>query len=197
MIISAIAALTVAATPPDYDTRYFEIRELSNAEGCVLVGDWELAGRSTIYVNVELETDGGLGVAASSHGWSNPSPDAIKMIVLGLNASDGTNEVFALAGVPTRARPGLVGLISEDKRGQFLEAFASRQTLFVYFADIPKDGQKFKPEDLNLVLQAGLTGSSEAVSSLRRCVSDVKRREDERRAREARVGHITKDPFSD
>lgn len=197
MIVVAIAALAIAATPPDYDTRYFEVRELNNAEGCALTGDWELAGRSTIYVQVELTTDGELAVSATSYGWSRPAPNAIKLLGLSVINTNPPNHIFSLAGIATTSRPGLVASIPEDRRQEFLQAFASGKSLNVYMADIPPEGEEFKSESLNLVLQAGLTGSSEAVSSLRRCVTDVKRREDARRARESRVDHITKDPFAD
>lgn len=197
MSILPVVALVMALTPPDYDTRYFDVREMNNVEGCALTGDWELAGRSTIYVQVELATDGELAVSATSYGWSRPAPDAIKLLGLSIINTHQPNQIFSLAGIATTTRPGLVASIPVDRRQEFLQAFASGKSLNIYMADIPPEGEEFKSDSLSLVLQAGLTGSSDAVSSLRRCVSDVKRREDARRAREARVDHITKDPFAD
>ena len=197
MIVVAITALAIAATPPDYDTRYFEVRELNNAEGCALTGDWTLEGRSTIYVQVEQETDGSLAVSATSYGWTRLPSDAIKLLGLSFHSTGQESQVFTMAGYPTSPRPGLVSVIREDERELFLRSFASSQSVNIYPADIPPEDEDAPKYDLKLALQAGLTGSSDAVASLRRCVADVKRREDARRAREARNDHITKDPFSD
>lgn len=194
MLASILAAAALTIAPQDYDTRHFDVREISNAEGCAIKSHWTLPGRSAIYVQIELVTDGTIAVAVSSYGWTRPANDEGKVLALGLLTPGAENDLFIVAGLPLTDLPyGLVGTIETGREDEFLEAFASNQSLSVLTADYVEEDEE---HDFDVVLQAGLQDSSNAVASLRRCVANVKRREDARRAREARVDHIVRDPFA-
>ena len=194
MFASLLAAAALATAPQEYDTRHFDVREISNAEGCAIKSHWTLPGRSPIYVQIDLVTDGEITVAVSSYGWSRPANDEGKVLALALRSPGAENDLFIVGALPLTDLPyGLVGMIQTGREDEFLEAFASNQTLSVLTADHVEDDEEY---DFDIVLQAGLQDSSNAVASLRRCVANVKRREDARRAREATVDHIARDPFA-
>lgn len=198
MLATIIYAAGLLAAVQDYDTEYFNVREIESAEGCAIVGDWTLEGRSPIYVQFDLMTNGEIWVGLSSYGWSRPGADVRKFIALSFASPNQESHIFTLGGLPSEdLRPGLVALVSDDQSEDLLDAFANRRTLNVFTADMPNEGEEFDPSELSLILQAGLTGSADAVASARRCATNVKRREDARRAREERVDHIARDPFAE
>lgn len=198
MFTSILAAVALSVAPQDYDTDYFDVGEIRSAEGCAIVGDWTLEGRSPIYVQFDLMTNGEVWVGLSSYGWSRPGADVRKFIGLSFLSSGQESSVFTLGGIPSEdLRPGLVAIVPDDQSEALLDAFANRQTLNIFTADMPSEGEQLDSSNLSLILQAGLRGSADAVTSARRCVANVKRREDARRAREARVDHIARDPFKE
>ena len=196
--MAAVAALVLSATPTqaqNYSTDGFTIGEFSDLEGCYARGDWTLAGRSQINFEVWLLSDGDVMVKVWSYGWSRPSEDATKTLGVIFWGSGTEKEVFGLVGAPTGTdlsdKPGLAALLPPERRNAFLTAFASSRAFTIVTRAIDAtDGVPF-----DTVLEGGLQGSSLALTRLRTCSSDVRRREDARRVREAGVAHIARDPF--
>lgn len=194
MFASLLAAAALSIAPQDYDTNFFDVREIRGEEGCAIKGDWTLPGRSAIYFQIDQMTNGEVFVAVTSYGWSRPTGDEGKLVALGLRRPGAETDLFIVSALPLTDLPyGLVGMISADETEGFLQAFANNQSLTVLTADHVAEDED--PEFSN-VLQAGLQGSAEAVASARRCVVNVRNREDARRAREATVDHIARDPFA-
>lgn len=165
--------------------------------GCAIESHWTLEGRSPVYVQIDLMLDGEVYIAVSSYGWSRPNADTRKLIGVSFQRTGQENEVFALGGLPsTDLRPGLVALVGEDRREAFLAAFAAARSMNVYTFDMPEGDAPLDQSTRDLILQAGLQSSAEALANARRCVANVTRREDARRAREAAVDHISRDPFA-
>lgn len=185
-----------AANAQSYSTDRFDIGPTSDGAGCFLQSHWSLPGRSDVYLGLVLETNDDLFVGVWSHGWSRPPADAEK--VLGVVLWDGAGErtVFVLAAIPTgveigETNRGLLAMLPDERRAEFLAGFSGKRSFTILTRDL------YAEEDVEFdtVLEGGLQGSSLAVTRLRTCVSDVRRREEERREREADVAHIERDPF--
>lgn len=198
MIATTIVSLALAGAAQNYDTQYFDIRELNGAEGCAISGNWAYEGRSNIYLQIDMETDSDVDVSISSYGWSQPKSDDTKLMGFAFTSPGQQRKAMTFyAGALAGTRPGMLAEIPADERVEFLQAFSDSSLMEVYIVTPVEDGDVDEKMDLKLVLEANLTGSSAATASANRCVANVKRREDARRAREARVDHITKDPFAD
>jgi hypothetical protein len=198
--IGLVATLSVAmagfAHAQNYSTDRFAIQPTSDGEGCFIQGDWMLAGRSTIYLDVTQEIDQDVFVGVWSYGWSRPTADANKVLGVLFWDAAGERQVFALAAIPTgveigEGAPGLLAMVGDDRRAEFLTAFASNQSFTILARDLEAEDDV----EFDILLEGRLQGSSLAVTRLRTCVSDVRRREEERREREAGVAHIERDPF--
>lgn len=197
MIASALAALALTSAPQDYDTRHFDVMEVEGSAGCGIESHWTLEGRMPVYMQIQMMLNGEVYVAVSSYGWSRPSRDTSKLIAVSFQQAGRESQIFALGGVPSDdLRPGLVALVPEDRTEAFLTAFAGARSMNVYTFDMPKDGAPLDQSTRDLILQAGLQSSAQALTNARRCVANVTRREDARRAREAAVDHIARDPFA-
>lgn len=197
MFASLLAAAALSIAPQDYDTRHFDVMEVKGSAGCAIESNWAIEGRSPVYVQFQLMMDGEVYVGLSSFGWSRPGADTRKLIMVSFQRPDRESEIFALGGVPSgELRPGLVALAREDQREEFLTAFAGARSMNVYTFDMPEGDAPADQSTLDLILQAGLQSSSQALTNARRCVANVTRREDARRAREAAVDHIARDPFA-
>lgn len=197
MFNSVLASLILSVAPQNYDTRHFDVMEIQGSAGCAIESHWTLEGRLPVYVQIDLMLDGEIYVGVSSYGWSRPSADTTKLIGVSFRHPDRDSEVFALGGVASEdLRPGLVALVLEDQRSAFLAAFASARSMNIFTYDMPEGDAPLDAESQNLILQAGLQSSSQALANARRCVTNVTRREEARRAREAAVDHIARDPFA-
>ena len=197
MLAGIIGAIAITMAPQDYNTDYFDVAELSDAEGCAIIGDWTLEGRLPIYVQFDLMTNGDVFVGVSSYGWSKPASGSRKLVSLAFRSPGQETTIYSVIALPNeRLRPGVVGMLIDGETDAVVDAFAGRQSLDIYTTDYPEEGEELDRESLNLILQARLTGSGDAVRSAQRCVANVKRREDARRAREAQIDHIAKDPFA-
>lgn len=197
MFASLLAAAALSIAPQDYDTRHFDVMEVEGSAGCAIESNWAIEGRSPVYVQIQLMLDGEIYVGVSSYGWSRPSADTRKLIGVSFYQPGRESQVFALGGVPSDdLRPGLVALVSEDRSEAFLTAFAGARSMNVYTFDMPEGDAPVDQSTRALILEAGLQSSSQALTNARRCVGVVTRREDARRAREAAVDHIARDPFA-
>lgn len=200
-IVALAVSLLLVAAPKvvqaqNYSTDRFTIGEFTDQEGCFVRGDWTLPGRPLINFEIWLLRDQQTFVNVWSYGWSRPSEDDKKVLgVLFWKAQD--RQIFALPAVPSGVEissgdePGLVAMLGEDESSAFLAAFADHES----FTVVSRDTGASDDMPFNTILEGGLQGSSLAVSRLRTCVAAVARREDARRAREAGVAHITRDPF--
>lgn len=197
MLASFLTAIALSTAPQDYDTRHFDVMEIEGSAGCAIESHWTLEGRAPVYVQIDLMLDGEVYIAVSSYGWSRPSAGSRKLIGVSFERPGQENEVFALGGVPSGdLRPGLVALVGEDRREAFLTAFAGARSMNVYTFDMPEGDAPLDQSTRDLILQAGLQSSAQTLANARRCVANVTRREEARRAREAAVDHIAKDPFA-
>lgn len=197
MLASFLAAVALSTAPQDYNTRHFDVMEIEGSAGCAIESHWTLEGRSPVYVQIDLMLDGEVYVGVSSYGWSRPSADTRKLIGVSFQRPDRESEIFALGGIASDdLRPGLVALVLEDQREAFLTAFAGARSMNVYTYDMPEGDAPLDQSTRALILQAGLQTSAQALTNARRCVANVTRREDARRAREAAVDHIARDPFA-
>lgn len=194
----AAAALAISTSPAaaqNYSTDQFTVGEFNDADGCYARGDWTLAGRSQINFEVWLFADGEVMVKLWSYGWSRPPKDANKVLgVVFWNASS-EKDVYAMFAASTGAeigeQPGLVAKLPPENRDAFLAAFSSSRS----FTLLTRPLEAADDSSFVNILEGGLRGSSLALTRLRTCTSDVHRREEARRAREASVAHIAKDPF--
>ena len=201
-VLGWLASFLLALTPAisdaqDYSTDRFVIGEFSDAEGCFVRGDWTIEGRPQINFEVWLLTDDSVYANVWSYGWSRPSADARQTLGVVFWGVAQEEKIFVTFAAPTGAelgsgeRPGLVGMLSEEDKSNFLAAFSNSRSFSVLTRAMDAaDSVKF-----DTVLEGGLQGSSLALAHLQTCASNVRRREDARRAREANVAHITKDPF--
>lgn len=198
MFVSLMAALALSTASQDYDTDHFDVMEIRNSEGCAIESFWTLEGRSPVYVQIHLMLDGEVYVGVSSYGWSRPSAGTRKLIGVAFQREGSDSKIFALAGVASDdMRPGLVALVFDDEREAFLTAFAGARSMNIYTFNMPEGDAPLDESSRNLILQAGLQSSSQALTNARRCVANVTRREDARRAREAQIEHIARDPFAE
>lgn len=197
MFAPFLAAVALSFAPQDYDTRHFDVMEVEGSAGCAIESHWTLEGRTPVYVQIQLMLDGDVWVGVSSYGWSRPSADTRKLIGVSFQQPDRESQIFALGGIASDdLRPGLVALVLEDHREAFLAAFADARSMNVYTYDMPEGDAPLDQSTRDLILQAGLQTSAQALANARRCVANVTRREEARRAREAAVDHIAKDPFA-
>lgn len=198
MMLAFIAtALALAASPQDYDTEHFDVMEIRNSAGCAIESFWEIEGRSPVYVQIDLMLDGEVYIGVSSYGWSRPSADTRKLIGVVFQRAGQDSQPFALGGLASDdLRPGLVAMVTDERREAFLTAFAGARSMNIYTFDMPEGDAPLDESTRSLILQAGLQSSAQALTNARRCVANVTRRENARLAREAAVEHIAKDPFA-
>lgn len=197
MLASILAALALTIAPQDYDTRHFDVMEIEGSAGCAIEGHWTIEGRMPVYMQIQMMLDGEAYVGVSSYGWSRPGADTRKLIGVSFQQPGRDSQIFALGGVPSDdLRPGLIALVPEDRTEAFLAAFAGARSMNVYIFDMPEGAAPLDQSTRDLILQAGLQSSAQALTNARRCVANVTRREEARRAREAAVDHIARDPFA-
>lgn len=201
-VLSIAAAITLSAgggaSAQNYSTDRYDVGELDDSEGCFIGGDWTLAGRSEINLEISQTLAGEVYVGVWSYGWSRPASDIRK--VMGLvfwPAGGGEQKVFALFAIPTGVelasleKPGLLAMVEPDEAIDFLDTFGSGQS----FTLMTRDAEAEDGTDFDTVLEGNLAGSGLALSRMRTCVSNVQRREAARLEREAGVAHIARDPF--
>lgn len=200
--LSLLAAAVMLGLPDsgmaqDYSTDYFDIAAFQDGGGCWLNGDWTLAGRAAVNLELDLMTDGEIYAGVWSDGWSRPRADLRKVLGMIFWGPGETKQVFALFAVPSGAertyveKPGLYAVVQADERDEFLAAFASSRSVTVVSRDTDAaDGVEF-----DTILEGGLQGSALALTRLRACALEVGRREAAAAAREEAIAHIDRDPF--
>lgn len=199
--LSLAAALMLgqpdSAVAQDYSTDYYDVGVFQEGGGCWLNGDWTLAGRAAVNLELNLTTEGEVYAGVWSDGWSRPRADLRKVLGMIFWGPGETKQVFALFAIPSGAertyveKPGLFALVQVDERDEFLAAFANSRSVTVVSWDADAaDGVEF-----DTILEGGLQGSALALTRLRACARDVGRREAAGAAREEAIAHIDRDPF--
>lgn len=152
--------------------------------GCIMTSTFEIAGRSDVEFN--LLWDGETAVfALTSVGWSAVKGEEYSGFVYYFPQSEDIYSGGNTYGyVHEYINKGFMSSFGPE----FLDRLAADSRLVV--------GRDQEGQDMTIVADLNLVGTSAAVAALRRCATFVNNREAARIRREGRNDYITKDPFA-
>lgn len=195
--IALIVALVVGSATPaagqnsvtNWSNAHYDVVGSSpgqDDEGCIMNSTFEIEGRSSVKFSVLWDGESAT-LALTSYDWSAVRGQEYS----GFSYYFPDSETLYDGGVTRGFVEGYInkGFITQFP-AEFLDRLAAENRLFVT-REI--EGR----EDLVVVADLYLVGSSDAVAALKRCATHVVAREEARRRRESHSDYIERDPFAD